>query len=374
MSVPKVNGIVQLLDKIAPRKLAEDWDNVGLLVGDGSQKVESIMISLDAPEWVVDEAVAKKVDMIICHHPLIFNSIKRVTKDDPTGRKIMKLIKHNIALYAMHTNFDAAQGGMNDLLMNRLGIAKSEFLEYRELDKVFKLVVYIPVGHEEKVKDAIFKAGAGSIGNYGDCGFQVSGMGQFTPGENTTPFIGKVNKTEVTQEVRFETVVRSSDLNKVIKSLLKVHPYEEVAYDVIPMEIKLEEYGLGKIGELEDGMTLADFAQKVKSELHLDTLKIIGALDKKIKKVAIIGGSGSSYWQKAKNRGADVLITGDVSYHTMIDALEGGMTLMDAGHFGTEKIIMESMTERLKNLLLECGYNNVLIEPSSENREVGITI
>jgi len=374
MSVLKVNSIVQMLDKVAPKKLAENWDNVGLIVGDGSQKVESVLISLDAPEWVVDEAVEKKVDMIICHHPLIFKPIKRVTKDDSTGRKLIKLITHNIALYAMHTNYDSAQGGMNDLLIERLGFEKSELIDPKELDRIFKLVVYIPLGYEEKVKEALFKAGAGNIGNYGECGFQISGMGQYKPGEKTTPFIGTVGKLETTPEIRFETVVRSSDLGKVMKALIKNHPYEEVAYDLIPTENTLDEYGLGKIGELQEPEALSEFAQRVKAALRVDSLKIIGASDKMIKKVAVIGGSGSDYWQKAKIKGADVLITGDVDYHTMIDALEGGMTLIDAGHFGTEKIMMEAMTERLRNLLDQAGYSNVAVEVSTTNHEVGISI
>ena len=288
MAVPKVNGIAQILDGFAPRKLAESWDNVGLLLGDGSRKVNSIMVCLDTPEWVVEEAINKKVDMIICHHPLIFNPIKRITNDNPIGRKIIKLIKNNIAVYAMHTNFDCTIGGMNDMLMERLGFDKSEILDPRTPEKA--------------------------------------------------------------------------------------QPYEEVAYDIIALENKLENYGLGRIGELEDAVTLQEYAEQVKNLLGIKSLKIIGNGEKIIKKVAVIGGAGSSYWQKAKSKGADVLITGDISYHTQVDALEGGMALIDGGHFGTEKVIMSFMTEKLRDLLREKGYKDVLIEESIENDEIETTM
>ena len=284
MGIPKVNGIAQILDGFAPRKLAESWDNVGLLLGDGSRKVKSIMVCLDTPEWVVEEAINKKVDMIICHHPLIFNPIKRITNDNPIGRKIIKLIKNNIAVYAMHTNFDSSAGGMNDILMERLGFGKSEILE------------------------------------------------------------------------------------------TKSHPYEEVVCDIVSLENKQENYGLGRIGELEDAVTLQEYAERVKNLLCIKSLKIIGNGEKIIKKVAVIGGAGSSYWQKAKSKGADVLITGDISYHTQVDALEGGIALIDGGHFGTEKVIMSFMTEKLKELLREKGYKDVLIEASIENNEKETTM
>ena len=284
MSVPKVGGIAQILDGFAPRKLAESWDNVGLLLGDGSRKVNSIMVCLDTPEWVVEEAINKKVDMIICHHPLIFNPLKRITNDDPIGRKIMKLIKNNISVYAMHTNFDSTIGGMNDILMERLGFGNSEILDPR------------------------------------------------------------------------------------------AHPYEEVAYDIIPLENKFENYGLGRIGELDEAVTLQVYAERVKNLLGIKSLKIIGNGEKIIKKVAVIGGAGSSYWQKAKIKGADVLITGDISYHTQVDALEGGIALIDGGHFGTEKVIMSFMTEKLRDLLKEKGYKDLLIEASIENNEIETTM
>lgn len=374
MAIPKVNGIAQILDGFAPRKLAESWDNVGLLIGDGSRKVHSIMVCLDIPEWVAEEAIEKKIDMIICHHPLIFNPLKRITNDDATGRKIIKLIKHNISVYAMHTNFDSTKGGMNDILMESLGITKSEILQPKAIDKLYKLVVYVPKGFEKKVEEAIFRAGAGSIGNYSDCGFEVEGTGFFTPNESATPFIGKANQGERTQEIRFETIVPGNVLGKALKNMLKVHPYEEVAYDVIPVENSLEEYGLGKIGELKEPMSLGTYAEKVKALLEIDNLKIIGDREKIIKKVAVIGGSGSSYWQKAKNKGADLLITGDVEYHTMIDALEGGMTLIDGGHFGTEKIMMKQMTGTIRELLGNKGYDEVSVEFSLANGEVSLTI
>ena len=374
MTIPKVNGIAQILDGFAPRKLAESWDNVGLLVGDGSRKVHSIMVCLDIPEWVVEEAIEKKIDMIICHHPLIFNPIKRITNDDAIGRKIMKLIKHDISVYAMHTNFDSTKGGMNDILMESLGIAKSEILDPKAIDKQYKLVIFVPKRYEKKMKEAVFRAGADSIGNYSDCGFELEGTGFFTPNESATPFIGKVNQGERTQEIRFETIVPGNILGKALKNMLKVHPYEEVAYDIIPVENRLEEYGLGKLGELKEPMSLGVYAEKVKTLLEIENLKIIGDCGKIIKNVAVIGGSGSSYWQKAKNKGADLLITGDVGYHTMIDALEGGMTLIDGGHFGTEKIMLKSMTEILKELLKNKGYDEVLVEFSMTNREVCLTI
>jgi len=226
----------------------------------------------------------------------------------------------------------------------------------------------------EKVSEAIFEAGAGEVGDYSNCSFSSDGVGTFIPGENSNPFIGNKGVIELVDEKRFEVIVKKQNLNRVIKSMLKAHPYEEVAYDVFRLENKISAQGLGRIGKLSSSTTLMFFAESVKHSLELDHLKVIGDNTKEVKTVAVLGGSGANYWQKAKAKGADVLITGDVGHHSMIDAIEGGMCIIDAGHFGSEKIMITDLSERLSNLVIEKGYSEIDIQISKSNTECFVVL
>lgn len=361
----KCGTVASLMEAIAPKKLAEDWDNVGLIVGDSGAEVNKIMVCLDLPLWVVDEAIEKKVDMIITHHPLIFNPIKKVNSDTVLGKKIMRLIRHNIAVYSSHTNFDIAQGGLNDIFAKQLGFENTEIIKAVSDEKLYKIVVYVPEGHEEIILAEMYKAGAGYIGKYSSCSFRVKGIGSFRPEKDAQPYIGETGRLEKVDEYRLETVVSEASLNSVTKSMLKVHPYEEVAYDIFEMKNKGRVFGLGRIGRLENGVTLSSYAAFIKNTLGIENIRYSGPPDTIIKKVAILNGSGNSFINSARFSGADVLVTGDMQYHQIIDALEQGICVIDAGHFGTEKIMINAVSSYLKSSLKDLGYNVDIMESAS---------
>jgi len=340
----KCQTIASMMDKLAPSKFAKEWDNVGLIVGESSKDVSKVLVALDATFEVVEEAIEKNVDMIITHHPLIFKPIKNIRTDNPIGYLLTQLIRHNISLYSAHTSFDIASNGMNDILSNVLGINDTEVLDVTYKENYKKIAVYVPQGYEEIVKNAMCNIGAGFIGNYSDCTFQTTGIGSFKPLEGTDPFIGEIGKVEKTPEVKVETVVPERLLNKVINAMINVHPYEEVAYDVYGLENEGEKYGLGRIGYIKE-MTLKDLAEQVKVKLKIPNLRVVGELKRLVNKVAVCGGSGAELITKAAYKGADVLITADIGYHDAVDAKHLGLSIIDAGHFGTENIAVRFIAE-----------------------------
>ncbi|MHC0035885.1 Nif3-like dinuclear metal center hexameric protein [Pseudoneobacillus sp. C159] len=351
-----VNGyeIIQVFESFSPKNLAMEGDKVGLQIGNLSRKVENVMIALDVLEEVVDEAIAKNVQLIIAHHPLIFRPLTRITSDDYNGRLIEKLIKHDIAVYAAHTNLDVAKGGVNDLLAEALGLSHSEILFPTVTTKLKKLVTFVPKSHDEAVREAIGKAGAGAIGDYDYCSFSTSGMGRFLPGRGADPFIGKPGKFEEVEEIKIESIFPEYLEKKVISALIKAHPYEEPAYDLISLDNKGETLGLGRVGMVSE-MTLKEFAEKVKQALDVKTVRVVGPLDAKIKKVAVLGGDGNKYFQSAKFKGADVFVTGDFYYHTAHDAAAQGLHIIDPGH-NVEKVMKKGVAIKLSQLFNEKGY------------------
>ncbi|KUO74139.1 MAG: hypothetical protein APF77_11520 [Clostridia bacterium BRH_c25] len=369
MGTVKCQAVAGILDELAPKRLAESWDNVGLLVGDGKQKINKVMVCLDAPEWVVEEAVEKGVDMIILHHPLIFNGIKRVNSDTATGRKLLSLIKNNIALYCLHTNYDIAAGGLNDIFAKELGFLNSGVIEETYREKLLKLVVYVPSGHEDKVMNAMCSAGAGYIGKYSSCTFRTKGIGTYEPQEGAKPFIGTPGSLESAEEFRMETIVPEKLMNKVIREMLKAHPYEEAAYDIYETKNEGRIMGLGRIAELENETTLSSYAENVKTLLGADHVRFAGDSDRRIKKVALFNGSGNKFINDARFAGADVLVTGDMQYHGILDALEMGLCIIDAGHYATEKIMIKYITEYLKGKFQELKLDVEVVE-SSSNTEI----
>lgn len=365
MAQLKCGTVASIMENIAPKRLAENWDNVGLIIGDGASVINKIMVCLDLPLWVLDEAIDNDVDMIITHHPIIFNPLKKITNDTALGKKIIKLIKNNISVYTSHTNFDIAEGGLNDIFAKQLGFEKTEIIRTTSEEKLYKIVVYIPEGYEEKVLEEMSKAGAGCIGNYSNCSFRVKGMGTFKPLQGTNPFIGEEGKLEKVDEYRVETVVPEAMLNSVVKAMLKSHPYEEVAYDIFELKNKGKSVGIGRIGQLENKVTLASYADFIKKALDIESVRFSGPPDAAIKTVAMLNGSGNSYISAAKFAGADVLITGDLQYHQIIDALEEGIYVIDAGHFGTEKIMIKAVSDYLRSTLKNEGYMVDVIESKS---------
>ncbi|HEY2421577.1 MAG TPA: Nif3-like dinuclear metal center hexameric protein [Neobacillus sp.] len=364
MKIPNGHEMIQLFEQFSPKGLAMEGDKIGLQIGRLNKKVNRIMIALDVLENVIDEAIAKDVQLIIAHHPPIYRPLKNIITETVQGRMIEKLLKHDISVYAAHTNLDVAKGGVNDLLAAALGLENTEVLVPTFDTLLKKIVVFVPASHAEELRQVLGNAGAGFIGNYSHCSFSANGTGRFMPGDNTTPYIGKSGQVEAVDEVRIETIIPETLLKKTITAMLKAHPYEEVAYDVYPLENKGEVLGLGRIGTINE-MTLAEFTEKVKSTLEVDKVRVVGDLTSKVKKVAVLGGDGNKYFMQAKFKGADVYVTGDVYYHTAHDAMMQGLNMIDPGH-NVEKVMKKGLTEVLQKMSKETGYD-VEIFPSEVN-------
>lgn len=344
----KLKNILGIIETLAPKHYAMKWDNVGLQIGSENDDIEKVMICLDITEEVLEEAIGHGIDLIIAHHPMIFSPLKSVSKEDMKGKLIYKAIQHNVNIYAAHTNVDIAPEGLNDVVANRIGLKNVEILDILEREKLYKIVVFVPEEYEEKVADALAQGGAGHIGNYSHCSFRNSGMGTFKPLEGTNPFIGEKGKIEKVQETRLETIVSLNNLNKVISSMLQAHPYEEVAYDIIPLENSGDQRGIGRMGDIEEPKILNEIVVDMKSIFNLKRVKVVGDLQDKIKKIAIVNGSGADYIELAKNKHCDCLITGDVKYHDAQRALELGIAVIDAGHFETEIFFVDLIAAYLK--------------------------
>ncbi len=362
-----LTDIVGLLNRLCPPDLAEDWDNVGLQVGDPAAVITKVLVCLDAEEIAVQEALRLGAQLIISHHPLIFRPLKRLTPADMTGRVLFQAIRANISIVSAHTNLDRAADGLNDWLAQRLGVTDCIPLEQPESGYFLKLVVYVPPSHEPAVREAAFSAGAGQIGRYDHCSFNSRGIGTFRGDLDSQPFIGTPGELEMTEEVRFETIVPVSSAKKVLLRVLKAHPYEEVAYDLIPLENQRPDIGLGRVGQLEQTVTLQQFAEQVKMKLHLPALKLVGDLQQQIRRVAVCGGTGMSLFSAAVRHGADCLVTADIKFHEAQRARAEGVALIDAGHFATEQIMVAELSKRLRTVFSENQLNVKLIEMTAES-------
>lgn len=351
-----VQQVCRLLEGLAPLYLAEKWDNVGLQVGDPKGKVERLLVTLSVTEEVLEEAKDKSVDMIISHHPLIFEPLKRLRDDTPLGHLLREMIRREIALYVCHTNVDVAEGGLNSWLAEKLGLVDVRVLQETYREELNKLVVFVPKGHEDKVMDKMAAAGAGWIGTYSHCTFQVQGTGTFKPLSGASPFIGEVGRVERVDEVRIETIIEGRIRDRVVDAMLSAHPYEEVAYDIYPLRNRpATVHGLGRIGRLEREEPLEVFLERVRDNLKVEELRVNSQdMKRSIRRVALCGGSGADLMGMASSKGADLFLTGDVKYHDALKAREQGLILVDAGHDGTEKIMIEGISEYLlKNLKIQ---------------------
>lgn len=362
--VVKNRDVFQAIEKWAPKNLAYDWDPIGLQVGTYDARVEKVMVTLDVMESVVDEAIQKNVDLIIAHHPMIFTPLRNINFDTPLGRTLLKLIKHDITVYAAHTNLDIAEGGVNDLLCDKLELSNQEYLIHKHTEQLYKVVVFVPLEYADAVRESMGNAGAGHIGNYSHCTFQAEGIGTFKPLGGTNPFIGKQNEMEYVSEYRLETIVPEVILKDVLQAMIAAHPYEEVAYDVIPLANEGKQFGLGRIATIESPMSFIQFAQQLTQKLQVDHLRFVGDEEKQIRKVAIIGGSGEKYIHDAKRKGADVLITGDVTFHVAQEAEQIGLTIIDAGHY-IEKIMKEGLKNKLEQTFTSDGITFVVSETNT---------
>ncbi|BBH21262.1 GTP cyclohydrolase 1 type 2 [Paenibacillus baekrokdamisoli] len=346
--------IVQLMEQLAPKHYAVENDKIGLQLGTLQKEIKKILVALDVTDEVVDEAIKIGAELIIAHHAIIYRPLAKVDTSTIAGKLYEKLIKNDIAVYIAHTNLDVAEDGINDWMADMVGIANDgrTCLEEVHTDKLYKLVVFVPQSHHEQVLAAIWNAGAGGIGNYRSCSFNIEGTGTFLPGEGTHPFIGEKGRLERVQEIRVETIVPYSAHRKVVQAMLKVHPYEEVAYDLYPMDLKGRSFGLGRAGKLTAPIKLGGLIDRVKEVFDVSMVRFVGDSEREIRKVAVLGGAGSKYIRHAMFAGADVLITGDIDYHTAQDALAAGLAIIDPGH-NIEKIMKPRVAEWLNSRLLE---------------------
>lgn len=348
MSIITCQDIFSVMEEIAPSYLALDWDNSGLQVGDPKALVNKILLSLDMDKEVLEEAKSKGCQLIITHHPFLFKGLKKINLQSSAGILIKELILNKINLFSAHTNLDCTEEGVNDVLARLLGLKDLKILENAPKEQLVKLVVYVPLGYEKTVFEKICKAGAGCLGEYENCSFQTKGTGTFKPKEEANPFIGSKGELSLIEEVRIEVVVRKKKIKAVVEAMLKVHPYEEVAYEYFDFQQENLKQGLGRIGQLENKITLGEFLEIVKKNLNISSLRFGGDLKRPISKIALCSGSGSDLWHLAKNKGADLLLTGDLKYHVARDILESGLFFIDAGHYATEIIILPILKKKLE--------------------------
>jgi dinuclear metal center YbgI/SA1388 family protein len=347
MNRAKLSDIVGIINKIAPPSLAEDWDNVGLQVGDTSAEIKRIMIALDPGAPAIEAAINDSCQLLLTHHPFIFKPLKKITSGDETGRLIQRAIKSGLAVLSLHTNYDTAANGVNDLLGQALGLQNLLPLKIVKREELLKLVVYIPASHENQVKEELLKFSA-LQGHYDECSFTAAGTGTFRPLAGATPFIGTNDNRESVAECRFEILLTKSGLPAALKALYKTHPYEEPAFDIVPLLNEGTAAGIGRIGVLAAPMTGRDFAAIVKQSLAATALRAVGDLDQQATRVALCGGSGISLLHEAVRAGADIFVTGDIKYHEAREAEALGITLIDAGHFATEHLMVAGLSQQLE--------------------------
>ena len=341
-----VKDILNCITEVAPLQWQESYDNAGLQVGDLNAEARKALICLDITEEIVDEAIAKDCNVIVSHHPLIFKGLKHLTPQSYIERAVMKAIKHDIVMISMHTNLDNSYLGVSRLLAERLGLKNLHILQPFG-DHLKKLVVYTPVSAAEEVRQAMFDAGAGCIGNYDSCSFNTLGQGSFKAGETAHPYVGDIGKLHFEDEVRIETAVPKHVLNQVVAAMLKVHPYEEVAYDVYALENDFQLAGAGMVGDFEIAMEEADFLEIVSDIIGSPCLRHSALTGRKIQKVALCGGSGSPFMGDALRCGADAYLTADIKYHDFF-VPEGRLLLVDGGHFETEQFTKELICDLIR--------------------------
>lgn len=338
-----VQSICRIIEEFAPLALQESYDNAGLLVGLPQMEVSGILICIDVTEEIVDEAICKNCNMILSHHPLIFGGLKRITGQNEVQRFVIKAIKNDIAIYAAHTNIDNVLHGVSGRMAEKIGLQHVSVLQPKQ-GFLSKLVTFVPQDHAEKVRNALFEAGAGNIGNYDSCSYNMQGFGTFRASENATPFVGKTGEIHSEPETRVEVILPQYAESAVLKALLSTHPYEEPAFDLIPLKNKWKEAGSGVVGELPEAEEAEAFLLRLKEIFHVPAIRHTRLTGKKIKRIALCGGSGSSFLADAIRADADVFISGDFKYHEFFNA-EGKIVIADIGHYESEQFTKELFYE-----------------------------
>ncbi|MBC6307972.1 Nif3-like dinuclear metal center hexameric protein [Listeria sp. FSL L7-1582] len=361
MKVANGYEYVAVLEGIAPKKYAMDGDPIGLQIGDLARKIRKIMFTLDVLENVVDEAIEKGVDMIIAHHPLLFRPLKKIDFATPQGRIVKKLIKHDIIVYAAHTNLDIVNGGVNDAISDLLGLSETEIIVPTYTETYSKIAVYTPDFAEETIRLALVNNGAGRFSDrYSECTFSIEGTGRFLPSDQANPTIGRPGDLETVQEIKIEAIFPHSEMDRIVKAVKLSHPYEVPVIDIYPIENVTSAMGLGRIGNLPKTIDLEAFIGFVKEKLSIDSVRVIGETNRSVRKVGIIGGDGNKFIHDVKRAGADVYITGDIYYHTGHDLMAIDLPTIDAGHY-MEKVMKASLLKQFDEASELNGYEVDLI-------------
>lgn len=357
--VVTIEDVARALEELAPPGLAEPWDRCGLQVGDPRAPVHAVLVALDPSPQALSEALRRRAQLLVTHHPLLLEPPASLDLSAPLPRLLADFIRSDVGMYAAHTNLDRAQGGVNDALARRLGLGEVRCLGSGE--PLYKLVVTIPLGYEDPVRRALASAGAGKIGKYEGCGFGCRGMGVFVPREGARPFLGEAGKEERADETRWEVVVRRSTLPGALAAVRREHPYEEPAVDVYALENTVSEGGLGRWGVLPAPRTLGGWARDVAQLLGARSARLVGDPRAVVERVGVCGGSGTSLWPQAVAAGLQVLVTGDVKYHAALEARQAGLALLDVGHAPSEQVAIDVVVAHLASW---ASRNGVSLEVS----------
>ncbi len=367
----KINQVMQYVEKIAPKSWAETWDNPGLLIGDGAAEVNKVLITLDVTSAVAKEAEEMGAQMVLAHHPLIFRPLNNLRDDNGSAKVPLQLIRKNIACYAAHTNLDQSRLSSSQTLGRALELESMDVFA-PAYESMVKLQVFVPVAQAEEVRQALSKAGVGENvsdqgeeDRYAECFFHSQGEGTFLPLPGAHPAVGEIGNLSRVEEIKLESILPEKGIEKAIRAMRRAHPYEEPAYDIIPLGNKGRKRGYGTVGYLAEPLKLSSFKEKFLQMLKanrdggvqqifpydgydLSGIRFAGHADKIIRKIAILNGSGSSYVGKGLMQGIDLFISGDIDHHAALDALEGGMAVCDMGHFLSEVPMLASMLDYLK--------------------------
>ncbi|WP_372745637.1 Nif3-like dinuclear metal center hexameric protein [Lutibacter sp.] len=356
----KIRDITNCIEEIAPLNYAEDFDNVGLLIGDYNTNVTGVLATLDTLETIIDEAIEKKCNLIVSFHPIIFSGLKKINGKNYVEKAVLKAIKNDIAIYAMHTALDNSNIGVNAKICEVLGIKNPKIL-IPQKNTIKKLTTYAPISNADKVRNALFNAGAGMIGNYENCSFNTNGFGTYKGNENSNPVIGEKGTLHAENETFISVIFEKHKEKSILKALFNAHMYEEVAYDIVSIENTNQEIGLGMVGDLETEMNAIDFLKFVQKTMNSNGIRHSKLLEKPVKKVAVLGGSGSFAIENAKNSGADIYITSDIKYHEFYKA-EDTLIIADIGHYESEQftknLLVDILTKKFPNFAIILSEKN----------------
>jgi len=356
----KLKQIIAVLEEMAPLAYAEDFDNVGLLIGNPDMETTGVLVCHDALENVIDEAIAKNCNLVVCFHPIIFSGMKKITGKNYVERSVIKAIKNDIAIYAAHTALDNHQDGVNKIFCDALGLKNTKILVQKQ-NFIRKLVTYTVADNAEKIRFAMFEAGAGTIGNYDNCSFNSNGFSTYKGNENSNPSVGNKGELTQTDEIKIEVTFEKHLESKILKALFQNHVYEEVAYEIYDLQNSHQNIGLGMTGEFENEMTEKDFLLFVKDKMQCEAIRHSAFTGKTIKKVGVLGGSGSFAIKNAISAQADAFLTADLKYHNFYEA-ENQLLLADIGHFESERYTKNYIVDFLRKKIL-----NFAIILSEEN-------